>query len=114
MPRKGPRSITIDGDDFHWVVQDWGYIVVQHASGRGACLHVVALAIMLPKHVGEAIQFGIRHEWKPGQSGDSVWLGFDLLNDVAEFRLIPPQSQPTYDRELQCWVLPDPDDGPTG
>lgn len=68
---------------------------------------------MLPNHVGDAIRFGIRHGWKQGQSGDNVWLRFDLLNDVSEFRTIPPQSKPTYDREMQCWILPAPHDDTT-
>jgi len=68
---QGCISISVDDDDFHWRVQDWGHIVAQHAFGHGACVIVEPLAIMLPKHVADVIRFGIRYDWMAGQSGGS-------------------------------------------
>ncbi|MFK7737073.1 MAG: hypothetical protein AB8B50_13640 [Pirellulaceae bacterium] len=40
---------------------------------------------MLPKHVADAIRFGIRHNWTLAKPDDNAWLGLELVDHVAQF-----------------------------
>lgn len=110
LPKKGRRSIHVDGDDFHWVVQfdRSGHVIIQHASGRGSCVVIEPLDIMQPSHVAAALRFAIASGWSPGDSGANVWLGFQLRE--PQLTRIPANSQIAFDRDLKRWVLPDPID----
>ncbi|CAN0285937.1 unnamed protein product [Ectocarpus sp. 4 AP-2014] len=90
LPKKRRRTTTVDGTTYHYCIRlnESGRGVIQHGNGNGACLFIFPHAIMQPKHVADAIRFGIERGWKPGVSGDDVWLAFDSdadNNSLLEF-----------------------------
>ncbi|MCE9553148.1 MAG: hypothetical protein K8T91_07190 [Planctomycetes bacterium] len=95
LPKNGRRSITVDGAEFHYMIafERSERAVIQHASGRGACLFVFPHAIMKPSHVAEAIRFGISKGWTPNHQGDDCWIAFDInAQDGPLFEHIAPDD----------------------
>lgn len=80
IPKRGRRTITVDDVAFHFKAsfERAERIVIQHASGRGACLFIFPHAVMTPTHIADAIRFAITKGWPPGTKGADCWLAFDV------------------------------------
>jgi hypothetical protein len=92
IPKKGRRRIIVDGAEYYYstAFERSGRIVIQHGSGRGACLFIFPHSIMKPSHVAEAIRFGLFKGWTPSISPDDCWLAFDVdVNGESLLEFIP-------------------------
>ena len=92
IPKKGRSDITVDGTHYHFKIafNRSERVVIQHASGHGACLFVFPHAIMKPSHVADAIRFGLSRGWPPGKTSEDHWIAFDLdVHEKAVFEFIP-------------------------
>jgi hypothetical protein len=80
LPRKGRRSITVDGRAYHYqiAIERSERVVVQSADGKGAFLFVLPFALVKPSHVANAIRFAFSRGWTPTQNGEACWLAFDV------------------------------------
>lgn len=92
IPKRLRRSITVDATSYHYLetFERSERIVIQHDSGRGACLFVFPHAIMKPTHIADAIRFGISKGWSPGKHSEACSLAFDRdSHDSSLLEFIP-------------------------
>jgi hypothetical protein len=95
LPRKGRRSITVDGDVYHWVVrfERSGHVVIQHSTGQGPCLIVEPLDVMEPRHIADAVRFAIGKGWMPQGPQPNFWMGFNNDANQPRYEQILPNTK---------------------
>ena len=92
IPKKGRRSISVKGADYHYKIafERSERVIIQSAKGIGACIFVLPFAIMKPKHAADAIRFAKANGWMSDGGRDACWLAFDVdAQDRSYFEHIP-------------------------
>lgn len=84
MPKRHRRSITCDGQDYHWHFpqgRDWDhrsdyFLTVQAANGKGQLLRVFETSWpdVVPAFVATAIEEAISQGWRPEIPGPPLVL----------------------------------------
>lgn len=95
IPKRGRRSITVDGAKYHYMVhfERSERAVIQNAHACGAFLFVFPFAIMKPSHVADAIRYAISCGWVSSRKGEEYWLAFGVDADGgSHFEHIPNQD----------------------
>ena len=102
LPRSGSKTITVDGNEYQYMVTESGAtensivplaVIVQHRENNGARLRVIGLTTrrvpseqskfymgrsvefsVEPRHVAQLIRLAISRNWQPRLSGPTMIL----------------------------------------
>ncbi|MBD1545260.1 hypothetical protein [Roseibium aggregatum] len=94
IPRKGSRKITVEGEDYRWLVRrkatisqtDYGsgkiHVAIEHATEKGATLHIesgrhphpkdwgtLSVEPVTPSDIARWISVAIQQGWEPKNAG---------------------------------------------
>ena len=98
LPKKNRRNIVVDDHQYHWHCCGGfndAYVRVQAASGKGGLLNVQFVGYATPKHIEQAIRFGLDQGWSPNGK-ESIEIGGSDENTSIEYELKPDGASRTW------------------
>lgn len=98
LPKRNRQKVRFNGIDFHWVKGSRG-VTVQHASGKGARLMIDPFGPVFYDVIPSAIEFALKRDWEPMQSGPPFWIGYRGISDPRYQFVLRKASDPPFWRD---------------
>ncbi len=101
LPKRNREKVKFDGIEYYWSKgsrgdNGRGVATVQHASGVGAKLMIDPFGTITYEVIPHAIEFALKHGWRPLESGPPFWIGYASDAHACSFVLRTATDMPYW------------------